>query len=143
MAQYDKRDGRWYREPRFIFEVWRYPTAAELDEAAEKGNKALTPTTQLFVGKHIQSEDDVAAKNLAQKLGYKVGVHFRDFDELMNRMRVERIKQWLLSLREFGGSTAAAKVVPQTDMAISGQVVKVHNPGTRDEVVESEKLLRS
>lgn len=143
IAQYDKKDGKWYREPRFIFEVWRRPTATELAEAEEKGNKALTPTTEIFVGQHIQSEDDVAAKQAAQKLGLRAGVDYEDFDDLMNRMRTERIKQWLLSLPIFGGNAPKPKPIVETDMAISGQVVKVHNPGSKDEIVESEKIIRA
>lgn len=143
VANYPKADGRWYREPRFVLDLWRYPTSVELADAQEKGNTKLTPTTQLWVGKHMQSEDDVAAKTAANKLGLKVGKDFPDFDTLMDAMRIERMKQWLLSLPVFGGEVTPSAAPQFSEMAVSGRVVKVHNQGTQDQVVESEKIIRA
>lgn len=148
VSDYEKRDGTKHREPRFKVEMWRWPTEAELEEAKEKGNTSLTKDTQLFVGRHLQSEDDLTAKKMADELGLLVGKDFNDFDELMDEMRIERIKQWMLDLffknrHEETRDTGEEMAISGTVTQVRGKLNKVHNPGTKDEIVESEKIIRS
>lgn len=142
LSTYQTADGQWYREPRFETELWRFPKEHELLEAEEKGLKQITPQTEIFIGRQLQSEDDVVTKKIAEEMGLKVGRDFESFDQLMDEIRFEIIKRWLLSLPEFGGGRPSQKTDTGAETALGGRVVKIHNKGRADEMVESEKIIR-
>lgn len=140
MAQYQKVDGIWYREPRFVVELYRHPWEEELAESREKGG-ALTPEAVIFENRHMQVEDDIAARQIATDLKLKVGVDFADFDELMDEMRFLRIKKWLVDYL-IPPAPPSDNVNAPRELAVGGTVKKVHNLGGGEVMVEGERILK-
>lgn len=139
MCRYQTADGAWFQEPRFVVELWRFPTDQELAESEEKGGQ-IKKDTEILVGKHMQLEDEAAAREIATKLGLKVGADFEDFDQLMEAMRFERIKQWIVSTLVPRHDKHAVKA--PKELAIGGTVVAVHNLDDGGKMVESERVIR-
>lgn len=101
-----------YSEPRF--EVHLYRVIFDED--------GITPTGKLaLVNRHYQHEDELVARMAAQKLGLE-GV---SFEELMNEVRYQRIRTWLLAL--FQKPKIEQHNRRPVQMVIDGKVTEVYD----------------
>lgn len=75
-----------YSEPRFVVELYRFL----FDEEGKPTGKMI------FVNRQFQMEDELAARIIADRLG--MSEKFETHEELMNEMRFQRIRQWLLGV---------------------------------------------
>lgn len=126
MVEYDSHNIH-YREPVFKVTLERYPTPAERAEA-EENNRPLAENTLIHVQTNVMHEDETAAHQAATKLGVDYERDFGSVEEMLEAMRFERFKQWLVHL-------FIKPVVPPkktTEFAIGGRAVKVR---------ETEKIL--
>lgn len=77
-----------YTEPRFTVELFRFMF-----------NDDGEPSGKMFmVGRQYQHEDEFIARLGAERMGLVQGKDYETFDELMNEMRYQRIRTWLLGL---------------------------------------------
>jgi len=119
MVEYDSHNIH-YREPVFKVTLERYPTEAERAEAAE-ANRPLSDGALIHVQTNIMHEDETAAHQAATRLGIDYERDFGSVEEMLEAMRFERFKQWLIHL-------FIKPITPQkrtTEFAIGGRVVKV------------------
>lgn len=109
-----------YTEPRFTVELYRYL----LDEDGERtGQMAL-------INRQIQHEDEFVARVAADKMGLAFDTH----EELLNEMRYQRIRQWLLGV--FTPQKINTYQRRSRTMVIDGKVVEVTDT---EDVVEQAK----
>lgn len=126
-----EKNGVTYTEPRFTVELWRLMFDPETGE----------PTGRMFlISRQIQHEDEFIARLAADKLGIK----FETVPELLDEMRYQRIRQWLLGVFKPNRINTHRNRVSQ--MVVGGKVVEVKDTeelttkGTADE--QSETLNR-
>lgn len=111
-----------YTEPRFWVELYRFM----FDE------DGVTPTGKMIlVARQLQHEDELAARIGAQKLG--LDITEMPFQELMDEMRYQRIRQWLLALfRKPNVEQHRRRAITQV---IDGKVVEVYDT---EQVIDGE-----
>ena len=114
-VEYEKY-GVTYAEPRFTVRLFRRLFD---DNDQPNGKMAL-------INRQIQHEDEVVARSAADKLG--ITDSFPSFEDMMDEMRFQRIKDWLLEL------FMPAKVTHHNHMpiqqVIAGKVVEVFDTET-------------
>lgn len=108
-----------FTEPRFIVTLYRIL----FDEEGEPTGQAA------LITRHMQHEDELAARIAADRLGYPQD----NFDDLMNEMRYQRIREWLVGVFTPQKFQVHAKK-PMT-MVIGGKAVEVYDT---ESVVGSE-----
>lgn len=111
-----------YTEPRFVVELWRYLLD---DDGNQTGQMAL-------INRQFQHEDEFIARVVADKMGLSFDSH----EELLNEMRYQRIRTWLLGV--FSPQKVNAYQRKSRTMVIDGKVVEVTDT---EEVVEQAKGL--
>lgn len=137
-VSWEGKDGLWHQQPSHVFKLFRLPTEEEVAESEEKGG-ALTKDTLIEENTHMQTDDEVASRTAAEKLGLKVGKDFSDFDELNDEMRFERVKKWLVDFL-IRLPQKEAEGAPK-ELVVAGMVKKVHRLDGGQVMVESEKTL--
>lgn len=113
----DTKNG-WEVQPRFIFEVYRYPTEVEKANAREAG-QPIAEGAMFKEGEHVQTEDKAAARQMARKLK----LTFESDKEMMDEMRYQRILQYLLG-QFFPVTTIAQRKEKERVVPGSGKVMR-------------------
>jgi len=109
-VEYEKY-GVTYAEPRFTVRLFR----RLFDENDQPNGKMA------LINRQIQHEDEVVARAAADKLG--MTEEFHSFEDMMNEMRFQRIKDWLLEL--FMPAKVTHHNHMPTQQVIAGKVVEV------------------
>lgn len=123
---YEDKQGVAYLEPKFQVELKRFPfEGEELPPNFPKGGKILVKRIILF-------EDEFVSRKAAAELGMDFTDDEKGFRDMMDEVRYQRLRTWLLEHFKPSGIQKSKKQT--TPMAIGGTVL---------EVEESEKVLDS
>lgn len=109
--RYQTADNIWVREPRFIIELYK---KVYNDEGEWDGKLAL-------MQKGFWTEDEIVAERIAQQLG--IDTNSVSMKELLDRVRFERFKNWLINFFRPRKNQQGGKRVKEE--LIGGMVTKV------------------
>lgn len=119
-----------YSEPKFVLELWRFPNESEKAQIAKQmqkdgdGTKSLDlEEVKIHLGTCVVHEDKTTAISMAGKLGIDYG----DERDLLNKIRVQRFKQWLITNPMLVGQLPATKAKTKKEMVIGNTVLQVED----------------